>query len=392
MEAASPNSPSSPAVALALGRRTYPRLGMRRGVERFVREREPAWTLISKTGHTHLEWSEVMDSAPDGLLGFFEDPGQFEWVHSQPGLIAVNMHRVPGCGGIPEVLVDDPEVGSQAARHLMEKGFRKFGFCTHLPEKGFSIDRMEGFRMELEKAGAKMDLLAMKPGNSEAIPDLRKWVEKAGEDRPAVFCCDDACAALLIASCRQTGLQVPDDLAILGAGNDDFHIENDSITLSSVKVDFAGVGYHAAALLTALLEGKPQPRETLKIPSQGIAERSSTASGSEPPALRRLFRMLDERHTDPDFNPDVAADLCHVSARTLRRYLKESGRPSLADLLRSKRLETAMQQLLVTKDPVERVAEYSGFIDYTTFFRAFRKRYGMSPTDKRRNATERSSS
>jgi AraC-like DNA-binding protein len=73
----------------------------------------------------------------------------------------------------------------------------------------------------------------------------------------------------------------------------------------------------------------------------------------------------------------------------LRRYLKETGRPSLADLLRDRRLENAMQRLLVTDEPVERIAEHCGFIDYTTFFRAFRKRYGMSPTDQRREAARK---
>lgn len=380
-----------PAVALALGRRTYPRLGMRRGVERFVRERSPAWTLVRKTNHTHLEWPDVMESRPDGLLGFFEEAAHFEWALGQAGMLTVNMHRVPGCAGIPEVLVDDIEVGRQAARHLMEKGFLKFGFCTHLPDKGFSIDRLEGFRSELEKAGAKMDLLPMEFSDPPACPELRQWVDAAGEERGAVFCCDDACAGLLIACCGRTGLQVPGDLAVLGAGNDDFHVENDSVTLSSVIIDFAGVGYHAAALLTSLMAGKPAPQAALRIPPQGIAERSSTSSGPEPPALRRLFRLLNERHADPDFNPAVAADLCHVSARTLRRYLKETGRPSLVDLLRDRRLETARQRLLVTDEPVERVAEHSGFIDYTTFFRAFRKRYGMNPTDQRREAARRRS-
>ena len=362
---------------------------MRRGVERFVRERDPEWTLIRKSNHTHLEWPDVFASSPHGLLGFFEEAGQFEWVKRQPGLIAVNMHRVPGCDGIPEVLVDDHEVGREAARYLMEKGFRKFGYCTHLPDKGFSIDRLEGFREELRKAGASVDVLSMEFTEPPVCPDLQAWVGDAGEDRPAVFCCDDACAGLLIACCRRAGIHVPGDLAILGAGDDDFHVENDSVTLSSVRVDFPGVGYHAAAMLTALMAGKPAPSTPRLIPPLGIAERASTASGPEPPALRRLFRLLEERHADPDFNPAMAADLCHVSARTLRRYLKETGRPSLADLLRDRRLENAMQRLLVTDEPVERIAEHCGFIDYTTFFRAFRKRYGMSPTDQRREAARK---
>ncbi len=382
--------PFSPAVALALGRRTYPRLGMRRGVERFVREREPGWHLIRRTSHTHLEWPEVMESGADGLLGFFEEAAHFEWVEKS-GLTAVNMHRVPGFHGIPEVLVDDPGVGRAAARYLLEKGFGKIAFCTHLPGKGFSIDRLQGFRQELEKAGAKADVIAMEFGDPPVCEDLARWLGEAGERRPAVFCCDDACAGLLIAWCRHMDLQVPGDLAILGAGDDDFHIENDSVTLSTVKIDFAGVGYHAAALLTALLAGKRPPPQALRVPPRGISERSSTASGPEPPVLRRLLRLVEERHADPDFNPVAAADLCRVSARTLRRYLKETGKPSLADLLRERRLETALQNLLTTDEPIERIAERAGFLDYTTFFRAFRKRYGMSPTDHRREAARRRS-
>lgn len=375
--------PAPVTVALALGVKTYPRLGLRRGVERFVREENPSWRLIQKVNHTHLDWPEVMQGNPDGLIGFFEDAAHFQWVgHS--GVPAVNLNRVPGFGGVTEVLVDDPEVGRLAARHLLEKGFENFVFCTHVPHKGFSEDRRAGFEEELRRHGRSCGLLAIEWHDPPSCDALARWRGRPKTKRTAAFCCDDACAGLMIALCRRTGIDVPGDLAILGAGDDPFHSENDSITLSTVKVDFIEVGYQAAAMLDRLLTGVPEQKTLLRVPPTGVNERSSTAQQTEPTALRRLLRLVDERHTDPDFNPVMAAALCKVSSRTLRRYLKDAGKPPLSDLLRDRRLDAAMAQLLTTQEPVERIAESCGFLDYTTFFRAFRRRHGTNPTDFRR--------
>jgi len=387
MPGSSSSSQTLKRVALALGARTYPRLGLRRGVERYVREHRPQWRLVLKINHTHLEWTDAMASGADGLIGFFEDASQFDWVKAS-GITAVNMHRVPGCNGVPEVLVDDLEVGRVAARYFLERGFTRFAYCTHVPHKGFSEDRYASFAQELQRAGHRADFLNLQPEQAGIMARLSALVDAAGEQRLAVFCCDDACGGLLTALCRTAGLRIPGDLVVLGAGDDAFHVENDSVTLSSVKIDFAAVGYHAAAMLDALLSGKPAPREPVRIASAGVTERASTGSDTESPALRRLLRLIEDRHTDPDFNPIVAADLCRVSSRTLRRYLKEAEKPSFSDLLRERRLETAMQQLVGTEDPVERISEIAGFIDYTTFFRAFRRRYGMSPSDCRRKRDE----
>ncbi|MDB6080656.1 MAG: hypothetical protein JWO82_4403 [Akkermansiaceae bacterium] len=385
MLAARSSPPALLSVALALGARTYPRLGLRRGVERYVREHNPRWRLLQKFNHTHLEWQDAMASEPDALIGFFEDASQFDWV-KQHGVVAVNMHRVPGCEGLAEVLVDDPAVGRTAARYFLGKGFRRFAYCTHAPRKGFSEDRRAGFGEELAKAGWEAGFITIDASGPVISGDLSKLLNSAHEDRIAVFCCDDACGGFLTRLCREAGLRIPGDLVILGAGDDAFHVENDSVTLSSVKIDFPAVGYQAAAMMDALLKGSAVPEEALRVSFTGITERSSTASDTESPALRRLLRLIEERHADPEFTPVIAARLCKVSSRTLRRYLKEADRPSFSDLLRDRRLETAMQSLVATEDPVERISEISGFLDYTTFFRAFRRRYGMSPTDCRRKA------
>ena len=53
---------------------------------------------------------------------------------------------------MPRVGVDHVAVGRMAAAHLLDRGFRRFGFVGY-PDHAFSVGREAGFRATLEAAG-----------------------------------------------------------------------------------------------------------------------------------------------------------------------------------------------------------------------------------------------
>lgn len=81
--------------------------------------------------------------------------------------------------------------------------------------------------------------------------------------------------------------------------------------------------------------------------------------------------------------PDDVCRRLKISKRTLRRRLQDEGR-SFSDLLSEVRRELAQQYLEDPSRPITEVAFLLGFSDTSAFQRAFRRWFGMAPSEHRR--------
>jgi AraC-like DNA-binding protein len=100
-----------------------------------------------------------------------------------------------------------------------------------------------------------------------------------------------------------------------------------------------------------------------------------------PTRLARLMGISRGRLTDPGFDLAALARESHWSARTIQTAFAEQGL-SFSDWLTGERLDLARAMLT---DPtwgnrsIAHVAQAAGFTDLSTFFRAFRRRFGTTP-------------
>ncbi|MGW3445689.1 helix-turn-helix domain-containing protein [Streptomyces sp. NPDC001076] len=105
---------------------------------------------------------------------------------------------------------------------------------------------------------------------------------------------------------------------------------------------------------------------------------------ADPMAATLQMRILEyaRRHLhDPGLSAEQIAAAHHISVRYLYKVLAGSG-ISLADWIRTRRLE-ACRQALADDDAIAigAVARRHGFSDLSSFSRAFRAAYGMSPSE-----------
>jgi transcriptional regulator GlxA family with amidase domain len=107
-----------------------------------------------------------------------------------------------------------------------------------------------------------------------------------------------------------------------------------------------------------------------------------------PTRLVALMAIARGRLTDPGFDLAALARESHWSVRTVQAAFAAEGL-SFSDWLSGERLELARAML---NDPawrshsVAHVAYATGFIDTSTFFRAFRRRFGITPGSARPDA------
>ncbi|MBX5142160.1 GntR family transcriptional regulator [Rhizobium sp. L9] len=110
------------------------------------------------------------------------------------------------------------QAGQTAARHLIERGFRRIAFLTgNLDHRAQS--RFDGYRLAMQQADLpSLQIIAEKPRHSSVAlgSDLFAITCDHGEIPEAIFCTDDNLALGAMQECRKRGIRVPDDIAIMG--------------------------------------------------------------------------------------------------------------------------------------------------------------------------------
>ncbi|MFT5760565.1 MAG: AraC-like DNA-binding protein [Oleiphilaceae bacterium] len=89
-------------------------------------------------------------------------------------------------------------------------------------------------------------------------------------------------------------------------------------------------------------------------------------------------RFLIHRQIFSELSLDLLANELCISPRTLRRQLQESN-TSYKMLLESERKRVALSQIKKTEVTIEELAEKLGYSDASSFSRAFKRWYGVSP-------------
>ena len=129
-----PRSKSTPSsrrikhVALIVESAVAPRRNMLSGVSRYMQEHEP-WAVYLKPNGVEKSLPDwLRDWRGDGIIAAVNDPASF--VVMQHGVPVVDVVGVLQNERVPLVHTNDRSVGRAGAEHLLERGFRPFGFAT----------------------------------------------------------------------------------------------------------------------------------------------------------------------------------------------------------------------------------------------------------------------
>lgn len=117
-----------------------------------------------------------------------------------------------------------------------------------------------------------------------------------------------------------------------------------------------------------------------------VAERHEPARPTAPHPAALSCRALMENDCGREWTLAELADSVHLAPEYLVRQFKLAVGISPIAFLNRYRAERAAAMLLRTEEPVSAIGESVGWPDASYFSRAFRKAYGVSPTEYRRRA------
>jgi LacI family transcriptional regulator len=213
---------------------------------------------------------------------------------------------------------------------------------------------------------------------------VEKWL-KSLRTPVGLLVVHDYLGAVLIEASLRVGLRVPDDVAVVGIGNDTITCEFCDVPLSSVARANRQVGYESAALLDRLMSGARPPKHDVLVMPEGVVRRRSTELLLvADPHVRAAVEYIQE-HASERFCVDTLSAQLGISHRLLDlRFKTHLGCPPREFLTRT-RVERA-QQLLATGEQVklQQVANACGFRSVRHLRAAFKRVTGLTPAEFRR--------
>lgn len=181
--------------------------------------------LISNSDHFYeneIHFCQVVSRRPvDGVIlvpihlteGDIEQ--YFRKTHTPVSMLGSHLHSE----GVDVVYVDDERATYEGVRWMItERGYRDFGFIGVADDLPPGPRRLHGFRRALDEFGLTFDPRFYVEGDFklEGGVAATRALLRAGDLPRALFVCNDLMAIGTILTLQEAGIQVPEDVAVMG--------------------------------------------------------------------------------------------------------------------------------------------------------------------------------
>ena len=154
--------------------------------------------------------------------------------------------------------------------------------------------------------------------------------------------------------------------------------------LSSVRPDAERVGYRAAEILDAMMNGKPASTSVEYISPTTVVQRMSTqVIAVEDREVARVCRFIREHACDGIDVNDVA-EFTSLSRRQLERRFRNELNRTPHEEITTAQITKVKQLLRETEMTLEQIAPLAGYTHKESLSAVFKREVGETPGDYRR--------
>lgn len=202
------------------------------------------------------------------------------------GMSTVLLNCTAPGSGLPAIVPGEVAGAFCATQHLIDKGHQRIGFINGEPWMDAAADRLKGFRQALATADIAFDPALFRNGDWLPLRGYQLALELLRLKNPpsAIFCANDLMAVGALEAARELGLQVPDDVSVMGYDDQEL-ARYTHPPLTTLVLPSYDMGRRAADLLIDIaVHNKPIRAMTLKIDGP-LIERASVAVRKSPPHM-----------------------------------------------------------------------------------------------------------
>jgi LacI family transcriptional regulator len=361
------------------------------GIAQYAHDHGP-WSFYWEPRGLESAWPVVETLDADGII--LRGVGQLDKLLALEIPTVVAGHRTDVASGFVNLITDSTAIARIAAEHLLECRFNHFAYCgfqsTRLEHMAWARQRQDSFKERIVQAGFASPpgyiLTPLSQNWQKERDDLAQWL--VALPKPVgIMACNDDCGVQVMEACKLAGLDVPEDVGVVGVDNDEVVCGLANPPMSSVVVQFEKAGYEAARVLDRLMKGRRKvPGRILVSASHVHTRRSTDTIAIEDPHLARALRHIRE-HSRSNLGVTDVALAAGISRRGLeRRFRKQMGH-SILHAIQHERAGQIARLLVESKLSVRQIADTLGFDNAQHFARYFRAAKKMSPLAYRRKFT-----
>lgn len=366
--------------------------GLLRGIARYKQENGRWLTYCRPQGMGDMSCDWVAKLRADGILARIADR-RMAAALAKLKVPVVNLRGKMAHLPFAYVGVDGEGIARMAIEHLLDRGFRHFGFCGYRRRFSVAWDRRcDTFLALAKEAGCTVDVCAASApslGRNERnswrreLATIARWVH--GLPKPlAIMACTDDRGLQVLEACREMGVAVPEEVAVIGVANDECLCALSIPPLTSVDVSAEQIGYRAAVVLEKLMNGGDSPGQVLIEPQGVVCRQSTDTMAVNDQAVAEAIRFIRAHACDQIHIADVANHV-HMARSALARRLKQAMGRTIHDEIQRTRIARVQQMLIETSLPLKQVAGQAGFSSVQYMTRAFRAETRQTPAAYRRD-------
>lgn len=375
-------------IALLLPLAFQDGLDFHEGIMRYLNAHRRAWRIqIAREVTNKAASAAIFNSGLDGMIANYDmfDCFAGRLARTRFPLVLLNLDRKTPFLRRPSTVfvdIDSRALATTAARFLTrDKPYADYGFAGTAQTFSWTERRFQPFAELL--ARKKLSVSRFAPRTvADRADELARWL-KSLRKPAAVFADCDRTAVEVIDACAQTGLRVPQEVAVLGVDNERITCMHTEPSLSSIQPDFVTEGARAAAALDAMLAGRKTPREIV-CSHNTLVKRRSTGAPSQGGWLVQKADELIRKEACKGLKAAQVSTRLGVSRRLLDlRYRQLRGR-TILDTILDTRIDAAKELLRNTKLPIREIAAATGLSDVSYAQRLFKHRVGETMRTYRR--------
>jgi LacI family transcriptional regulator len=194
-----------------------------------------------------------------------------------------------------------------------------------------------------------------------------------------ILAATDTVARKVLEAARATGVDVPDEIRVVGINNDEFICGHANPTLTSVHPDFEGGGYLAMATLHRIIQGtKAKPTTTFFGPKETVRRASTRVFPVNDARVMRALDFIGTKFAESWIDTERVAAVMGCSRRLADKRFKEVTGHTVRGEIRSRRIAAAKRLLSDKSRGISTIPAECGCLSETTFMRFFKKETGMT--------------
>ena len=280
---------------------------------------------------------------------------------------------------------DSASFAELALRELLRSGFDDYSFAPHRVPLDYSRARGEAFARLVALTGKRFHPFPDADESSrtasasvqaqEFSHRILTWLEAL--PKPCgIFAANDVTGEAVLNAAGRLGLDIPNDIAVVGVDDLAYICDGTHPTLSSVRRDLEGEGRAAAELVAEWIAHPNRPPAPRIVPAVSVTRRSSTLfSALRDRRVARAEEWIRVHACDEATSPADVVRQMGVSRTSADRLFRTIVGHSILETIQGVRIGRAMEKLRSGASP-DIVAVECGFSSTLDFRRVFRKRVG----------------